>query len=71
MDRLLRWAGQVEGRGACHLPNGAVRLLRSGLAVFADEVGRHRSGAGCSADFNRSGGPAVLPIPDTRSEPWQ
>lgn len=47
VDRLLRWAGQVEGRGACHLPNGAVRLLRSGLAVFADEVDRHRSGGRC------------------------
>jgi NADH:ubiquinone oxidoreductase subunit F (NADH-binding) len=65
VDRLLRWAGQVEGRGACHLPNGAVRLLRSGLAVFADEVERHRSGQGCT------GGPALLPIPDTRREPWQ
>ena len=71
VDRLVRWAGQVEGRGACHLPNGAVRLLRSGLAVFADEVDRHRSGEGCSADFNCSGGAAVLPIPDTKAEPWQ
>ncbi len=65
VDRLLRWAGQVEGRGACHLPNGAVRLLRSGLAVFADEVDRHRSGQGCT------GGAAVLPIPNTRNERWQ
>ncbi|MBV9411305.1 MAG: SLBB domain-containing protein [Acidimicrobiia bacterium] len=65
VDRLIRWAGQVEGRGACHLPNGAVRLLRSGLAVFADEVDRHRSGQGCT------GGDAVLPVPHTRSEPWQ
>jgi NADH:ubiquinone oxidoreductase subunit F (NADH-binding) len=66
VDRLLRWAGQVEGRGACHLPNGAVRLLRSGLTVFADEVERHRTGAGCSG-----GSSSVLPIPDSRSEPWQ
>ena len=65
VERLHRWAAQVEGRGACHLPNGAVRLLRSGLAVFEDEVERHRSGAGCS------GGRAVLPIPNTRSGPWQ
>jgi NADH:ubiquinone oxidoreductase subunit F (NADH-binding) len=65
VDRLIRWAGQVEGRGACHLPNGAVRLLRSGLAVFADEIERHRNGEGCT------GGPAMLPIPDTRGEPWQ
>jgi NADH:ubiquinone oxidoreductase subunit F (NADH-binding) len=50
VDRLLRWAGQVEGRGACHLPNGAVRLLRSGLTVFAGEIDRHRSGQGCSSE---------------------
>jgi NADH:ubiquinone oxidoreductase subunit F (NADH-binding) len=50
VDRLLRWASQVEGRGACHLPNGAVRLLRSGLTVFADEIDRHRSGQGCSSE---------------------
>ncbi|MBV8980757.1 MAG: NADH-quinone oxidoreductase subunit I, partial [Acidimicrobiia bacterium] len=47
VDRLVRWAGQVEGRGACHLPNGAVRLLRSALTVFADDIERHRSGRGC------------------------
>src|SRR5207302_4361735 len=23
VDRLLRWAGPAEGRGACHLPDGA------------------------------------------------
>jgi NADH:ubiquinone oxidoreductase subunit F (NADH-binding) len=50
VDRLLRWAGQVEGRGACHLPNGAVRLLRSGLTVFAGEIDRHCSGQGCSSE---------------------
>jgi len=66
VDRLLRWASQVEGRGACHLPNGAVRLLRSGLAVFADEVDRHRTGQGCTGADG-----SVLPIPDARSEPWQ
>ncbi|MBV8984583.1 MAG: SLBB domain-containing protein [Acidimicrobiia bacterium] len=47
VDRLVRWAGQVEGRGACHLPNGAVRLLRSALTVFADDVERHLAGRGC------------------------
>jgi len=48
VDRLIRWAGQVEGRGACQLPNGAARLLRSGLVVFADEIERHRSGQSCT-----------------------
>jgi NADH:ubiquinone oxidoreductase subunit F (NADH-binding) len=42
-----RWAALVHGRGACHHPNGAVRLALSGLDVFADEFERHRHGAPC------------------------
>jgi NADH:ubiquinone oxidoreductase subunit F (NADH-binding) len=44
--QLRRWAGDVEGRGACHHPDGAVRLLRSALDVFATEVSEHAWG-GC------------------------
>ena len=43
---LHRWLGQVDGRGACSLPDGAVRLIRSALAVFADELDRARQGTG-------------------------
>ncbi len=64
VGQLLRWADQVEGRGACHFPNGAVRLLRSALRVFADDIERHRAGDGCRS-------PSVLPIPDTSTEPWR
>jgi NADH:ubiquinone oxidoreductase subunit F (NADH-binding) len=42
---LRRWAGQIEGRGACRLPDGAVRLLRSALDVFDDDVRLHLRGA--------------------------
>ncbi|HVX44873.1 MAG TPA: NADH-ubiquinone oxidoreductase-F iron-sulfur binding region domain-containing protein, partial [Mycobacteriales bacterium] len=59
--RLHRWLGQVDGRGACGLPDGAVRLIRSALRTFAAEVDRHTRGT-CSA--TRSAG--VLPIPERR-----
>jgi hypothetical protein len=41
---LERWSGLVEGRGACHHPDGTVRLVRSALRVFAAEIGRHAEG---------------------------
>lgn len=45
--RLRRWASEIEGRGACHHPDGATALLRSALAVFADDVDRHAAGVPC------------------------
>jgi NADH:ubiquinone oxidoreductase subunit F (NADH-binding) len=41
LQRLHRLAGLVEGRGACAHPDGASRLLRSALRVFAPEVELH------------------------------
>ena len=42
--RLQRWLAQVEGRGACHLPDGATRVVFSALRIFSDEVTAHVSG---------------------------
>ena len=47
VTQLRRWAGDIEGRGACRHPDGAVRLLRSALSVFGDDVERHLSGPPC------------------------
>jgi NADH:ubiquinone oxidoreductase subunit F (NADH-binding) len=58
---LRRWLGQVDGRGACHHPDGAVRMIRSALSVFAPELGRHAGGWCCAT---RKG--AVLPVPPRR-----
>jgi NADH:ubiquinone oxidoreductase subunit F (NADH-binding) len=49
LARIGRWAGQVQGRGACHHPDGAVGLLRSALHVFGDEFVRHQAHGPCSA----------------------
>jgi NADH:ubiquinone oxidoreductase subunit F (NADH-binding) len=59
-ERIRRWLVQIDGRGACGHPDGAVRLARSALDVFADECDRHARGR-CSG-----GGPAVLRLGDAR-----
>ena len=56
--RLHRWLGQVDGRGACHHPDGAVHMIRSALDVFAPEIAQHARG------WCRGTRPAgVLPVP--------
>lgn len=47
-ERLVRWASEIRGRGACHHPDGAVRFVLSALSVFAREIDEHRRGR-CSA----------------------
>jgi hypothetical protein len=47
-ERVLRWATEIRGRGACHHPNGATRLLESALETFGGDLDRHRHGR-CTA----------------------
>ena len=61
---LLRWSAQIEGRGGCRMPDGAVRMLRSALAVFADDVTAHARGRPCGASAN----PSLLALPQHRTE---
>ena len=61
LSMLRRWLGQVEGRGACHHPDGVIRLVRSTLALFGPELERHAQG------WCRGTRPAgVLPVPPRR-----
>jgi NADH:ubiquinone oxidoreductase subunit F (NADH-binding) len=66
VGRLRRWAGDIEGRGACRHPDGAVRLLRSALDVFAGDVLRHAHGDPCPG----SRGTPVLAVP-VPSDTWR
>jgi NADH:ubiquinone oxidoreductase subunit F (NADH-binding) len=58
LGRLWRWLGQVDGRGACHHPDGAVRMIRSALGAFEAEIAEHAQGWCCGT---RPAG--VLPVP--------
>jgi NADH:ubiquinone oxidoreductase subunit F (NADH-binding) len=44
---LRRHIGVVAGRGACAHPDGAVRFIRSGMALLRPEIERHLSYRGC------------------------
>jgi NADH:ubiquinone oxidoreductase subunit F (NADH-binding) len=48
-QRLRRWSKDVSGRGACHLPDGAMRFLGSGLRVFEQEFADHLRHGPCVA----------------------
>ena len=41
---LVRLSDLIVGRGACHHPDGTVRLIRSALHVFARDVRAHADG---------------------------
>jgi NADH:ubiquinone oxidoreductase subunit F (NADH-binding) len=41
-ERVVRWASEIRGRGACHHPDGAVRFALSAVSVFAHEIEWHR-----------------------------
>jgi NADH:ubiquinone oxidoreductase subunit F (NADH-binding) len=43
-DQLARLTALVVNRGACHHPDGTVRLVRSALRVFAGEIDLHLAG---------------------------
>jgi NADH:ubiquinone oxidoreductase subunit F (NADH-binding) len=58
--QLVRWTGQVRGRGACRHPDGVVRFVGSALEVFADDVAHHQR-SHCKRRAR-----TVLPVPTAR-----
>lgn len=52
-ERIAAFAEEITGRGACHHPDGAVRMVSSALSVFADDVVAHRRGR-CLATGGRT-----------------
>ncbi|MGW3291856.1 NADH-ubiquinone oxidoreductase-F iron-sulfur binding region domain-containing protein [Streptomyces sp. NPDC001002] len=55
---IARWSGLVEGRGACHHPDGTVRLVRSALTTFGAELDAHARGLCTATDHT-----PLLPVP--------
>jgi NADH:ubiquinone oxidoreductase subunit F (NADH-binding) len=56
---LERWAREMQRRGACQHPDGALRFVTSALNVFEPELRDHARRGPC----DRCAGPPVLPAP--------
>jgi NADH:ubiquinone oxidoreductase subunit F (NADH-binding) len=55
---LDRWSPMVAGRGACKLPDGAIRFLNSARRVFASHIAHNRDHRSCPANPTQ-----ILPTP--------
>jgi NADH:ubiquinone oxidoreductase subunit F (NADH-binding) len=55
---LDRWSPMVTGRGACKLPDGAIRFLNSARRVFGSHVALHRDRGTCPTNATQ-----ILPTP--------
>ena len=47
IPRLVGFVTEIRGRGGCHHPDGAVRMVGSALQTFATDVAAHLSRRGC------------------------
>lgn len=59
---IRRLVGLVDGRGSCRHPDGTVRMIRSALSTFADDIELHRQGhcvTGETTSGTTTSGPAA------------
>jgi NADH:ubiquinone oxidoreductase subunit F (NADH-binding) len=47
LTRMIERCGVIDGRGACRHPDGVVRMIRSALSVFEEDIERHALGVVC------------------------
>jgi NADH:ubiquinone oxidoreductase subunit F (NADH-binding) len=59
-ERLAQLCSLVEGRGACHHPDGVAKLVRSLVRAFPRHVGAHEERGPCPLASE----PGVLPLPE-------
>jgi len=64
VEHLHRYAALVTGRGACHHPDGAARLVTSAVQVFSDEIERHARRGPCPHTRRRA-------LPTPRGGAWR
>ena len=58
--RLQRMLAEIAGRGACHHPDGAVRIVASALRTFTADVRAHLYGSTC----RHAGAEGFFPVPE-------
>lgn len=63
--KMTHLAGTILGSGACGHPDGVVRLIRSTLDVFEDDVVRHLAGRPCRGSDH----PPVITVPEANPLP--
>jgi NADH:ubiquinone oxidoreductase subunit F (NADH-binding) len=69
--RLIERSDVIEGRGACHHPDGVVRLVRSAFKVFANDIDTHLDHQPCSGSTSAN---RFVPVPSLEREEeliWQ
>ncbi len=69
LRRLAALGDAIDASGACRHPDGVVRLVRSALEVFEDDVARHLAGRSCRGAAH----PPVFQVPDAnrRDREWR